>query len=131
MSRIRTDIEFKFPRILAFYLFAPQLESADVSEIRTELDGNQIDGTVLFGSRQHDLQRRQFNEIRAVVGVDSVADFVVMTDGGREETEFRRFADDQGETLCVDRHRRAFLKTEIDNAKCFQWRFHSRNGRHR
>ena len=131
MSRIRTDIEFKFPRILAFYLFAPQLESADVSEIRTKLDGNQIDGTVLFGSRQHDLQRRQFNEIRAVVGVDSVADFVVMTDGGREETEFRRFSDDQGETLCIDRHRRAFLKTEIDNAKCFQWRFHSRNGRHR
>lgn len=131
MSRIRTDIEFKFPKILAFYLFAPQLESADVSEIRTELDGNQIDRTVLFGSRQHDLQRRQFNEIRAVVGVDSVADFVVMTDGGREETEFRRFADDQGEALCIDRHRRAFLKTEIDNAKCFQWRFHSRNGRHR
>ena len=131
MSRIRTDIEFKFPRILAFYLFAPQLESADVSEIRTKLDGNQIDGTVLFGSRQHDLQWRQFNEIRAVVGVDSVADFVVMTDGGREETEFRRFADDQGETLCIDRHRRAFLKTEIDNAKRFQWRFHSWNGRHR
>ena len=80
MSRIRSDIEFKFPGIIAFYFFAPQLESANVGEIRTELDSNQIDGTVLFGSRQHDLQRRQFNEIRAVVGVDSVADFIVMTD---------------------------------------------------
>ena len=80
MSRIRSDIEFKFPGIIAFYFFAPQLESADIGEIRTKLDGNQIDGTVLFGSRQHDLQGRHFHKIRTVVGVDSVTDFVVMTD---------------------------------------------------
>src|SRR5262245_13981809 len=56
---------------------------------------------------------------------------ILFANGGTQEAEFSRFADDKTEFATGDFGLRAFFHSEGDDAERFEWSWQTRNGGHR
>ncbi len=88
------DVEFELPAARVAGALAPELEGADLVDVRVQADGDDLAPGALFGGKG----RFQGGELLDFLGVPTVEDGahgVVAAGRGAEEAEDGRLADDQ------------------------------------